>query len=63
METEVAQVGLYVAGKDQVLRGTVKVALPPSLLKVVAHSIALRGELYPAIRLEFTTSLDVSNLN
>lgn len=62
MEAEVARVGLYVAGKDQEPRGTVRIALPPSLLKVVCKAMAPLSEDYPAIRLEFTTSLEVSNL-
>lgn len=62
IEAEVDRVGLRVAGQDLSLRGTVRVALPSSMLRVLAPEIARMRDELPEIRLEIDTRLELSNL-
>lgn len=62
IEREVDGLTRRIAGRDFSLRGTVRVAMAPSLLQVLAPRLAELSAVHPDIRLELVTGLQLSNL-
>lgn len=62
MEAEVHALSRRVTGTDVQLRGTVRVALAPSLVKALSSTFAEIGSELPEIQIELSTSLDLANL-
>lgn len=63
VEGEIIEVERRVAGGDLRLEGSVRVALPSSLLSIFAPVFAEFAQAYPELDLEFVTGLDLVSLS
>ncbi len=63
IEAEIYDVERKIAGGDLILEGTIRVALPPSLLGVFAPEFRHFAREYPDVTLEFVTGLNLVNLS
>lgn len=62
IERDVDATSRRVAGRDVQLRGVVRVAVPPSVLRILAVPMATFAQAHPEIRVEFVTGLELVNL-